>query len=278
MIRNIFDLLSLPFDMTLVEKIKALIEIGIISVALYYSILFLKKTRAVFILRGLGTLLMFGICAYIFKLDTIFFILKGLGAVTLIVLPIIFQPELRRALEQMGQSGLWKDRFADLEKKQVIKLIHSLIVTMEDLSIVKMGALIILEQELKLDEYARSGTIMDSELSPELLKTIFFPHTFLHDGALLVRGDRIMAAGTFLPLSENPNLPQNVGSRHRAALGITEVTDAVALVVSEETGRISLAHNGKLIQDIKPDALRELLYSICFPQGTTFSSPVKDAT
>lgn len=268
------NLISFYENFTLWDGVRSIIEIAIISLGIYYLLLFLQRTRAVAILRGLALLFLFAAATYVLQLDTIFFILKGLGAVTLIILPIIFQPELRRGLEQMGQRGLWQRRFGGLEKEQIIKLIHSLVLTLEDLSIVKMGALIVLEQESKLDEYSRSGTALDAQLTPELLKTIFFPHTFLHDGAVLVRGNRVMAAGCFLPLSENPNLPQDVGSRHRAALGISEVTDAVALTVSEETGRISLAHNGKLIQDIKPDALRELLYSICFPQGTTFSSPL----
>ncbi len=268
------NLISFFENFTVWDGVRSVIEITIISLGIYYLLLFLQRTRAVAILRGLALLFLFAAASYVLQLNTIFFILKGLGAVTIIILPIIFQPELRRGLEQMGQRGLWQRRFGGLEKEQIIKLIHSLVLTLEDLSIVKMGALIVLEQESKLDEYSRSGTKLDALLTPELLKTIFFPHTFLHDGAVLVRGDRVMAAGCFLPLSENPNLPQDVGSRHRAALGISEVTDAVALTVSEETGRISLSHNGKLIQDIKPDALRELLYSICFPQGTTFSSPI----
>ena len=270
---NLTNLFILP-DFTFWDGVKAVIEIAIISLVIYYTITFLQRTRAVAIMRGLGLLFLFGVASYVLQLDTIFFMLKGLGAVTLVIIPIVFQPELRRALEQMGRRGFWQRRFAGLEKEQVIKLIHSLVVTVDDLSIVKMGALVILEQESRLNEYTKSGTIIDAFLSPELLKTIFFPHTFLHDGAVLVRGDRVLAAGCFLPLSENPDLPQDVGSRHRAALGISEVTDAVALVVSEETGRISLAHNGKLIQDIKPDALRELLYTICSPQGTSFSSPI----
>ncbi len=266
------QLLNFPTGMTPLEMAKAALEIIIISVAVYYIISFLQRTRAVAILRGLGVLLLFAALAGILKLDTIFFILQGLSAVILIALLIVFQPELRRALEHMGRRGFWQRRLGGLEKEDIIKLIHSLVVTTEDLAIVKMGALIVLEQETPLDEYTRSGTELDARLSPELLKTIFFPHTFLHDGATLVRGNRVMAAGCFLPLSENPQLPQEVGSRHRAALGVSEVTDAVSLVVSEETGFISLAHSGKLIRDIKPDALRELLYSICITQGTGFSS------
>lgn len=269
---NFFNLPTFTFW----EGVRAIVEITIITSVIYYAVQFIQRTRAVAILRGLGLLLLFGAASYFLQLNTIFFMLKAVGAVTIIILPIVFQPELRRALEQMGQRGFWQRRFAGLEKEQVIRLIHSLVVTLEALSIVKMGALIVLEQESRLDEYAkRSGTEMDSKLTPELLKTIFFPHTFLHDGAVIVRGDRILSAGSFLPLSDNPNLSQEVGSRHRAALGISEVTDAVALTVSEETGRISLAHNGKLIQDIKPDALRELLFSICFQQGSSFSSPIR---
>ncbi|MFA6449082.1 MAG: diadenylate cyclase CdaA [bacterium] len=264
--------MNFPTDLTWLEMVKAVIEIVIISVSFYFIIVFLQETRAVAILRGLGLFLIFAVVAGVLKLDTIFFIIKSLGAVIVVALLIVFQPELRRALESIGQRGFWQRRFAGLEKEDVIKLIHSLIVTLEDLSIVKMGALIVVEQETRLDEYTRSGTVIDGALTPELLKTIFFPHTFLHDGALLVRGNRVMAAGCFLPLSENPQLAQDIGSRHRAALGITEVTDAVSLAVSEETGYISLAHSGKLIRDIKPDALRELLYSIFVPQGTGFSS------
>jgi diadenylate cyclase len=268
---------NLPLTFTPVELVKAFVEIAIISVAIYYIIAFLQRTRAVAILRGIGFLILFAFVARVLKLDTIFFIIQGLSAAIVVAMLIVFQPELRRALESMGSRGIWQRRFAGLEKEDVIRLIHSLVLTLEDLSIVKMGALIVLEQEVSLDEYTKTGTPLDSRLTPELLKTIFFPHTFLHDGATLVRGNRILAAGCFLPLSENPQLSQDVGSRHRAALGITEVTDAVSLAVSEETGYISLAHSGKLIRDIKPDALRELLYSICMPQGTGFSSPVENA-
>jgi diadenylate cyclase len=259
---------------TALDAVRAGVEIVIISAMIYYILLFLQRTRAVAILRGLGVLVVLFLGSYILRLETITFILRGLGVGLLITLPIVFQPELRRALEQMGQRGFWQRRFAGLEKEDVIKLIHSLVLTMEDLSIVKMGALIILEQETNLDEYTESGTHIDGVATSELLKTIFFPHTFLHDGAVIVRGNRILAAGCFLPLSENPTLSQDVGSRHRAALGVTEVSDAVSLIVSEESGKISLAHNGKLIRDVKPDALRELMYSICFPQGTLFSSPL----
>ncbi len=256
--------------------VKAAVEIGIIGIAIYHLLVFLQKSRAGAIMRGMSILLAFAFACYLLRLETVFFILKGLGAAMLVVVPIVFQPELRRALEHMGQKSMWQKRFGGLEKEQIIRLIHALVVTLEDLAIVKMGALIVVEQETPLDDHTRSGTPLDSLLTPELLKTIFFPHTFLHDGATLVRGNRIMAAGCFLPLSDNPTLPQEVGSRHRAALGITEVSDAVALIVSEETGHISLAHNGKLIKDIKPDALRELLYSICFPQSATYSSMIRD--
>jgi diadenylate cyclase len=269
---RLFDIFSL--NLGLWDMVKAVIEIGMISVMLYYLLAFLQRTRAVAILRGLGILLVVYVAAYILKLGTIATLLRWFGAVLLIAIPIVFQPELRRALEQIGQRGFWQRRFAGLEKEEVIKLIHSLVTTLEDLAIVKMGALIVLEQEGRLDEYMESGTNLEARVSPELLKTIFFPHTFLHDGAVIIRGNRVLAAGCFLPLSENPSLSQEVGSRHRAALGITEVSDAVSLIVSEESGKISLAHNGKLIRDVKADALRELLYSICFPQGTTFSSPL----
>jgi diadenylate cyclase len=271
---DIQKFLHFSLDITLLDAVRGAVEIAMISVMLYYLLDFLRRTRAVAILRGLGLLVVLFFIASFLQLGTITTILRWLGAVILIAIPIVFQPELRRALEQMGQRGFWQRRFAGLEKEDVIKLIHSLVLTIEDLAIMKMGALIVLEQESKLDEYTESGTKLDAFVTPELLKTIFFPHTFLHDGAVLVRGNRVLAAGCFLPLSENPHLSQEVGSRHRAALGITEVTDAVSLVVSEETGKISLAHNGKLIRDVKADALRELLNSICFPQGSSFSSPI----
>jgi len=266
--------INLSLNLSPLEAAKALVEIGMIAVMLYYLLAFLQRTRAVAILRGLGIMLIVYVVAYLLKLGTITTLLRWFGTVILIAIPIVFQPELRRALEQIGQRGFWQRRFAGLEKEEVIKLIHSLVMTLEDLAIVKMGALIVLEQEGRLEEYVDSGTSVDAIVTPELLKTIFFPHTFLHDGAVIIRGNRVLAAGCFLPLSENPSLSQEVGSRHRAALGITEVSDAVSLIVSEETGKISLAHNCKLIRDVKADALRELLYSICFPQGTTFSSPL----
>lgn len=259
-------------ELTPWEIAKGLVEIAIISYVIYHLILFLQRTRAVMILRGLGIFLVMLLLSYVLRLETIFFILSRLIVVILVALPIVFQPELRRALEQVGRRSFWARSFAGLEKEDVIKLIHTLVTTLSDLAIVKMGALVVIEQETPLDEYASSGTHIGGAVTPELLKTIFFPHTFLHDGAVIVRGDRVLAAGAFLPLSENPDLAQDVGSRHRSALGITEITDSIALIVSEETGTISLAHRGKLVRDIKPDALRELLLSICIPQDTSFSS------
>lgn len=261
-------------ELTLLGALRAAVEITLIAFMFYYLLLFVQRTRAVAILRGLMLLVFIFVLATVFKLGAIAVLLRWLGAAVLFTIPIVFQPELRRALEQMGQRGLWQRRFAGLEKEEVIKLIHSLVLTLEDLAIVKMGALIVLEQESPLDEYTESGTKLDAIVTPELMKTIFFPHTFLHDGAVIVRGNRILAGGCFLPLSENPHLSQEVGSRHRAALGISEVSDAVSLMVSEETGKISLAHNGQLIRDVKADALRELLYSICFPQTSSLSSPL----
>ncbi|MEW5945369.1 MAG: diadenylate cyclase CdaA [bacterium] len=254
------------------DAARAALEIAIIGVIVYYLILSLQRTRAALILRGLGVLFVVFVISYILRLETMLFFFQAIGVMILVALPIVFQPELRRALEQLGQRGFLQRSFAGLEKEDVIKLIHSLVVTLDDLALVKMGALIVIEQETPLDEFTASGTLVGGRVTPELLKTIFFPHTFLHDGAVIIRGNRILAAGCFLPHSENPNLSQDVGSRHRAALGVTETTDAISLVVSEETGGISLAHQGKLIRDIKPDALRELLYSICLPQGASFSS------
>lgn len=254
------------------EAAKGLLEILIITWVVYEVILFLQRTRAVMIFRGIVLFLVMMAVSYLLKLETIFFLLSRLSVMILVALPVVFQPELRRALEQIGKRGFLSRRFAGLEKEDIIKLIHTLVTTVSDLSIVKMGALIVIEQETPLDEYAASGTHIGGAVSPELLKTIFFPHTFLHDGALIVRGDRALAAGAFLPLSENPTLSQDVGSRHRAALGISEITDCVSLVVSEEKGDISMAHQGKLIHDIKPDALRELLLAVCLPQSTGFTS------
>ncbi|MEW6202910.1 MAG: diadenylate cyclase CdaA [bacterium] len=269
---KVLEWFSITQGLSVWQAVKMGAEIIIISVIFYYVILFMQRTRALFILRGLGVMLVIVAISYLLRLDTIFFLFRGVGVVAIVALIIVFQPELRRALEQIGQRGFWTRSFAGLEKEDIIKLIHNVIMTLEDLAITKMGALVVIEQETQLDEYAASGTHVGGAVTPELLKTIFFPHTFLHDGAVIIRGNKILAAGCFLPLSENPNLLQDVGSRHRAALGITEITDSIALCVSEETGKLSLAHQGKLIRDIRPDALRELLYSICLPQGTSFSS------
>ena len=269
---KIYEWLSVAQKLSGWEAAKAALEIIIISVLFYNVILFMQRTRAMFIMRGLAVMLLAVAISYVLRLETIFFLFRGVGVVAIVALIIVFQPELRRALEQIGQRRFLLRSFAGLEKEDIIKLIHNIVITLEDLAIVKMGAIIVIEQEMPLDEYAASGTPVDGAVTPELLKTIFFPHTFLHDGAVIIRADRVLAAGCFFPVSENPSLSQDVGSRHRAALGITEITDAISLCVSEETGKISLAHQGKLIHDIKPDPLRELLYSICLPQSTSFSS------
>jgi diadenylate cyclase len=247
-------------------SITDVLDIVVVSAILYWILLSLSKTRVVQVLIGLLFLLVLGVVAKLLHLYTLSFLFNGVITVGTFGLIVIFQPEIRRLLAKFGESrfGILS---ADEESERVIEeIVRAAAVMSED----RIGALIVIEREIDVDNYIESGTVLDAKVSKELLITIFWPGTPLHDGAVVVKKNRIYKAGAFLPLTLNPNLPQTVGTRHRAAIGISEETDAVTVVVSEETGAISVSYSGKLIKDIDPQKLKKVL------TGLLIRAPQKD--
>ena len=249
------------------------IEIVIIGVILYYFLLWMKRSRAWALMKGILVLLAFLAIAAILQMNTILWLANKLFSVAIIALVIIFQPELRRALEQLGRTNFLanffsrsfqKDRPDDYTEKTTNEIVKSCY----EMSKVRTGALIVIERETPLNEYIRSGIALDSILSSQLIINIFEHNTPLHDGAVIVRGNRIVAATCYLPLSDNMRLSKDLGTRHRAAVGVGEASDAVTIVVSEETGYVSLAAGGVLHRNVDADFLREKLNNLVLTPGT----------
>ncbi len=247
----------MPFEVRLVD----LIDIGIVAVLLYYVLLWLQGTRAVSLVRGLVLLLLIYIAGRLLNLYTINWLFDKFAAAIAVMLVILFQPELRRTLERFGR-GRFLGVLGFTPVTRGALYVRHIVRSAEQLSNMRAGALIVIERLSGMTEYLESGVKLDALLSSELLLTIFDPSSPLHDGAVIVQGDRITAASCLLPISESRSLDKRLGTRHRAAVGVSEVTDALVVVVSEETGMISVAENGELTRDLTQDQLEEKLYSL----------------
>lgn len=248
----------------MIEIVSALwrpvLEIAFIWTLLYYLIRFFQGTRAMQVLMGLMILAAIFNFAKWLDLHTIHWVLTKLFAVGVVAILIIFQPELRRALARIGQNTLGG---TFLKKGGTV---DEVVQAAEHLSRHRIGALIAIERDVGLKNYIESGILIDGKISAEMLTTLFTPNTPTHDGGVIVVDDRIAACGTLFPLSQNPNLAKSVGTRHRAAIGLTEETDAVCVVVSEETGTISVAVHGKLTADLGQEGLKRVLLSLFRPR------------
>lgn len=241
-----------------------IIEILFIAFVLYSILVWIKDTKAWSLLKGIIVVVVFTIIAYILNLRTILWIAGKTISVGIIALVIIFQPELRRALEQLGRkkivSGLFsfgegKDKgelFSARTAEEIVKAVY-------DMAAVRTGALIVIEQDMMLEEYIRTGIEVDGIITSQLLINIFEHNTPLHDGAVIVRENRVVAATCYLPLSDNVNISKELGTRHRAGVGISEVTDSFTIIVSEETGAVSVAVEGEILRNIDKDSLRNKL-------------------
>ena len=252
--RNITDILARYLsDINLPSvSIIDIIEIILITFFVYQFMVWIKFTRAYTLLKGLLVIGAFLIIAYIFKMNTILWIVSKLASALITAIVVIFQPELRKVVDQLGQKKIMASIFPFDSGNELIKACF-------DMAEVKTGALIVIEQEIRLDEYVRTGINVDALLTSQLLINIFEHNTPLHDGAVIVRGNRIVAATCYLPLSDNMELSKQLGTRHRAGVGISEVTDSVTIIVSEETGQVSVAQNGRLLRNISSSQLREVL-------------------
>jgi len=258
LINNIVDYIGFesPLDI-----LRSIIDIGIVAYVIYKAIHIVKETRAWQLIKGLLLIAIVTYLSKILRLDTVNYILTSTLQLTAIAIVVLFQPELRRGLEQLGRSK-FSDFFNFEEsstKIQTTAMIEEVIKCVSAMSMTYTGALIVIERDTKIGEIINSGTQLDSNVSNELLINIFTPNTPLHDGAVIIRDNKIKSAACFLPLTDNPNLSKELGTRHRAALGITEVSDSISVIVSEETGKISFALNGGLTRNLTTDTLRKAL-------------------
>ncbi len=240
------------------------VEIIIIAFLCYYMLVWIQNTRAWMLLRGLLVILLFVLVAVIFQMNTIIWITQNMLSVALVALVVIFQPEMRKALENLGRKNIFSALFSfDFSKdeggKFSDKTINELVKACYEMAKVKTGALIVVEDEIVLSEYERTGIVIDGILTSQLLINIFEKNTPLHDGAVIVRGDRVVAATCYLPLSDSLSLSKDLGTRHRAAVGISEVGDSLTIVVSEETGRVSIAMGGELYRNVDAEFLKNKL-------------------
>ncbi len=243
-------------------RIQDFFDIAIVAYVFYRAIGLIKETRAGQLIRGIILILLATQISEWIGLYTIHWILRNTMTVGVIVLIVVFQPELRRALEHLGRSRFFSNFFDKQSDDQPTKTIEEIIKAVQVLAKEKTGALIVLERETKLGDVIETGIKMDALVSGELLVNTFIPNTPLHDGAMIIREDRIMASGCFLPLTENQNLSKQLGTRHRAGLGITESSDALVVIVSEETGIISLAMDGKLSRYLDIKSLKQILINL----------------
>lgn len=227
-------------------QISDILDIAIVTFVIYKIMEFIKETRAQQLVKGLLVLVLATFISGEFQLYTLNWVLKGVMTIGVIALVIIFQPELRRGLEYVGRQKLLKSPIREIGKEKAKHIANQLVKTVNTFSAQRIGALIVFEREVALKEICDTGTLIKADISSELLGNIFYEGSPLHDGAVIVRGDRIYAAGCVLPLTQNKDLSKDLGTRHRAGLGITEHSDAMALIVSEETGIISIAVDGKL--------------------------------
>ncbi len=241
-----------------------ILEIIIIAFLIYEFMVWIKNTRAWTLLRGILVIVAFAAAAWALRLYTILWIMQNVAFVATTALIIIFQPELRRALEQLGSRNLLTDflpfeAMKETDSRFTEETLNELVRASTELAKARTGALMVIERETPLQDIERTGINIDGVVTSQLLINIFEHNTPLHDGAVVIRGNRVAAATCYLPLSDNTSISKELGTRHRAAVGISEVTDSLTIVVSEETGRISLAEGGLLTRVSDPDTLRKAL-------------------
>lgn len=249
------------------------IEILIIAFFIYQFLKWIKNTRAWVLFKGIAVIAVFFIIAALLRMSTILWLGSKLLNAGIIALIVVFQPELRRALERLGRQNFFHvlfslgfgrgavQRFDDHTKNDLVKAAY-------EMGAVKTGALIVIERDVQLEEYVRTGINVDAILTRQLLINIFEKNTPLHDGAVIVRGDRVVSATCYLPLTDSNSISKDLGTRHRAAIGISEVSDALTIVVSEETGKISVTMEGELRRDLSPEELLEALTQIQYAKGS----------
>lgn len=268
-LKKLLTIFSINFDWFYFPKMTFtdILEIIVLSYLLYHVMLWFKKTRAWTLMKGIVVIVLFAGFAVLFRLNTLLWLFRNTINVGIIAVIILFQPELRRALEELGRKNLISDvlvrddknvKYERLNANTIKELIDSAFAMAE----CKTGALIVIEQDVALGEYESTGIAIDAEISKQLILNIFEHNTPLHDGAVIIRNNRVVAATCYLPLSGRNDINKDLGTRHRAAVGISEVSDSMTIVVSEETGAVSVAFGGNLYRDLDADGLKNQLVSL----------------
>ncbi|MCM3707479.1 MULTISPECIES: diadenylate cyclase CdaA [Cytobacillus] len=245
-------------DFSILKLLANTIDILLVWYVIYKLIMIVKGTKAVQLLKGIFVIILVKVASDKFHLQTLGWMMEQVLLWGFLAIIIIFQPELRRALEQLGR-GRFFSRTANQEEENQEKLVESIAKAVDYMAKRRIGALISVERETGLNDYIETGIGLDSKISSELLINIFIPNTPLHDGAVIIQRNCVAAAACYLPLSESPFISKELGTRHRAALGISEVTDSITIIVSEETGSVSLTKNGELHRDLKAEAFKDML-------------------
>jgi len=259
-VRSMFSWLKTSFN------ISHVVEILVLAICIYYIILWFMKTKAWTLLKGLVIILFVMLIAQIFQMKVISAIISSAFSVGVLALLILFQPEIRRALESIGQRNFMQNilNFDDRAREMHFsnRSMEEIIRACYDMGEVRTGALIVIENNVNLGEFEKTGIKLDAEISSQLLIQIFEKNTPLHDGAIIVRNDRIVAATCYLPVSANMSISKSLGTRHRAGIGISEVSDSLTIIVSEETGHISMAYAGEIIRNVDRDTLRKYMIKV----------------
>lgn len=243
------------------------LDIAIITFLVYKLLGFIRETRAEQLAKGLLLLVVATVLSKWIHLYTLHWLLSGLISAGLVAIVVIFQPELRRALEYLGRSRI-TNIFGEVDKEEAKRIVGQFVEAVDSMSASRTGALIVIEREISLNDIVETGTVIDSQITAQMIGTIFYEGTPLHDGAVIVRGDKLYAAGCVLPLTQNKELNKELGTRHRAGIGITENSDALVIIVSEETGIISIAQNGKLTRFLDGKTIEKKLLNLYF-EGET---------
>ncbi len=258
---NLFDNITASVGFTDV------LDILIVAFLIYKLLGFIRETRAEQLAKGLFVLVIITMLSQLFRFYTLHWILSNLMTVGLVAIVVIFQPELRRGLEYLGRSRI-ANVFEEVDKEEAKHIVSEFVSAIESMSASRTGALIVIEREISLNDIVETGTVIDAEVSEQMIGTIFYEGTPLHDGAVIVRGDRLHAAGCVLPLTQNKELNKELGTRHRAGIGITENSDALVIIVSEETGVISIAQNGKLTRFLDGKKIEKTLLNMYLEEDT----------
>jgi len=257
---------------------RAILDILVVAFLIYWLLWVVQGTRALSLIRGIITLFLF---LYLIgdglNLTTLNRILSAIWPALIVAIPVIFQPELRRAFEQLGHAGSWiRNPFPSPDEQAIEDMIDEIVRAAHQLSRLRYGALVVLERETGLQDFVSKGVAINADISRQLLINIFFPNSPLHDAAVVIGNNRILAASVVLPLTDNISASSQLGTRHRAAIGITEESDALAVVVSEETGQMSVAHSGRLIRNLDQERLRRVLRTLLRIDRAAVSSNQND--